>query len=119
MLDAFWKLFTDETKQAKLVTIWWACGFVLTLIGAFCFYRRFGFPPAIAQTEYRRASMSVMLKPWLFLPWVVLVTLGTAWPWKMRKTWTRTPDLKWMFFACTISILSLFVNLVVLHWHAS
>lgn len=107
------RFFTDASKQRPLARIWFASG--VALFG-FVVWQQYPTLAAHRQVGTRaliRMDVSLMLKPWNFLPWAVLVITGIIWPWKMRSVWRQYPDLKGIFLMCSVAVLCFIADLLI------
>jgi hypothetical protein len=113
MASSLVRFFTDTSKQRLLARIWFAAGVVLFGFVVWQQYPTLAAHPQVGTRTLIRMNVSLMLKPWNFLPWAVLVITGIIWPWKMRSVWRQYPDLKGIFLMCSVAVLCFIADLLI------
>jgi hypothetical protein len=108
------RFFTDTSKQRLLARIWFASAVVLFGFVVWQHYPTFVAHRQVGTRALIRMDVSLMLKPWNFLPWAVLVITGIIWPWKMRSVWRQYHDLKGIFLMCSVAVFCFIADLLYL-----
>jgi hypothetical protein len=107
------RFFTDTSKQRMLTRIWSAAGVVLFGFVLWQQYPTLAAHPQVGTRAFIRMGVSLILKPWNFFPWAVLVIIGIIWPWKMRSVWRQYSDLQGIFLMCSVAVLCFIVDLLI------
>lgn len=112
MASALVTFFTDTSKQRMLARIWLAMAAVVCGVVFWQLYPTLMALPQMGTQTLNRMAVSLMLKPWNFLPWAILVITGIIWPWEMRRVWRPYPELKSIFLMSSAAALSFIVDLL-------
>jgi hypothetical protein len=105
--------FRDMNRQTLGANLWFLAGILLTVSATVQQFPTLAANPGMNTHDMMHLGLSLMLKPWNLIPWMVLVTTGIVWTWRRRGVWKKDRGVLYVFAMCAFSVVWFIVALVI------
>ena len=105
----------DDAKRIaarhKRLGIWCALGIALAVILSVAISKS-GLGPSMSADQRRTIFLTILLKPYFLISYLLLATYGLVESWRARADWKIDKIPLYVFLMCLVSVVEFVVNLI-------